>query len=187
MIIWTCSKIVKSSNIIWGAKKSENVIPLFAHSIIPSYHKKKVATKRRVCQDSYVHMWEIKKSKRSIIKYPYLIQNFRWFKVTVPAGFNKVRKCQEEVFVLYFDAKRCFNKTYFGFVSESLRIFNIFLWILCFVDPASRYICVMKTNFMYYLSSVYFVNQPLNVSGIFVAHHQEVYCINKTICKYCAF
>ena len=30
---------------------------------------------------------------------------------------------------------------------------------------------------MYHLSSVYFVSQPLHVSGIFVAHHQEVYCI----------
>ena len=30
---------------------------------------------------------------------------------------------------------------------------------------------------MQYLSSVYFVNQLLNVSGIFVAHHQKVYCI----------
>ena len=33
---------------------------------------------------------------------------------------------------------------------------------------------------MHYLSSVYFVNQPLHVSGIYVAHHQEVYC---TYCK----
>ena len=24
---------------------------------------------------------------------------------------------------------------------------------------------------------MYFVNQPVHVSGIFVAHHQEVYCI----------
>ena len=40
---------------------------------------------------------------------------------------------------------------------------------------------VMKTNLMRYLSSVYFVNQPLHVSGIFVAHHQEVYCIYTTI------
>jgi hypothetical protein len=30
---------------------------------------------------------------------------------------------------------------------------------------------------MHYLSSVYFVSQPLHVSGIFVAHHQEVNCI----------
>jgi len=30
---------------------------------------------------------------------------------------------------------------------------------------------------MHCLSSVYFVNQPLLVSGIFVAPHQEVYCI----------
>jgi hypothetical protein len=36
---------------------------------------------------------------------------------------------------------------------------------------------VMKTNLMHHLSSVYFVNQPLHVSGIFVTHHQEVYCI----------
>jgi len=35
----------------------------------------------------------------------------------------------------------------------------------------------MKTNLMHYLASVYFVNQPLPVSGIFMAHHQEIYCI----------
>jgi hypothetical protein len=34
---------------------------------------------------------------------------------------------------------------------------------------------------MHYLSSVYSVNQPLHVLGIFVAHHQEVYCICTTI------
>jgi len=37
----------------------------------------------------------------------------------------------------------------------------------------------MKPNLMHYLSSVYFVNQPLHVSGMFVAHHQEVYCIHR--------
>jgi len=35
----------------------------------------------------------------------------------------------------------------------------------------------MKTNLTHYLSSVYYINQPLHVSGIFVAHHQEVYCV----------
>jgi hypothetical protein len=59
--------------------------------------------------------------------------------------------------------------------------------VLCSVDCASRYICVIKTNLMHYLSSVYFVNQPLHVSGIFVAHHQEVYCIYTTIGMCCAF
>jgi len=34
-----------------------------------------------------------------------------------------------------------------------------------------------KTKLMHCLSSVYFVIQPLHVSGIFVALHQEVYCI----------
>jgi hypothetical protein len=56
------------------------------------------------------------------------------------------------------------------------------------LDRASRYIrVIMKTNLMRYLSSVYFVNQLLHVSGIFVAHHQEVYCIDTTIDKCCAF
>jgi len=37
--------------------------------------------------------------------------------------------------------------------------------------------CVIKTNLMHCLSWISFVNQPLHVSGIFVAYHQEVYCI----------
>jgi hypothetical protein len=39
---------------------------------------------------------------------------------------------------------------------------------------------------MHYLSSVYFINQPLHVSGIFVAHHQEVYCIYRVSQEECA-
>jgi len=38
-------------------------------------------------------------------------------------------------------------------------------------------IYVIKTNLTHYLSSVYFINYPLHISGIFVAHHQEVYCV----------
>jgi len=45
----------------------------------------------------------------------------------------------------------------------------------------------MNTNLMHYLSLVYFVSQPLHVSGIFVTHHQEVYCIYTTIGTCCAF
>ena len=40
---------------------------------------------------------------------------------------------------------------------------------------------------MQYLYSVYFVNQLLRVSGIFVAHHQEIYCIYTKIGMCCAF
>jgi hypothetical protein len=40
---------------------------------------------------------------------------------------------------------------------------------------------------MHYLSSVYFVNQPLHVSGVSVALHQEVYCIYTAIGTCCAF
>jgi hypothetical protein len=57
--------------------------------------------------------------------------------------------------------------------------------ILCFFDRASRYICLIKINLMHYLSSVYFVNQPLHVSGISLAHHQKVCCIYTTIGTVC--
>jgi hypothetical protein len=30
----------------------------------------------------------------------------------------------------------------------------------------------MKTNLMHYLSLIYFVTKPLQVSGMFLAHHQ---------------
>ena len=40
---------------------------------------------------------------------------------------------------------------------------------------------------LFMVSSVYFVNQLLHVSAIFVAHHQEVYCTYTTIGTCCAF
>ena len=40
---------------------------------------------------------------------------------------------------------------------------------------------------MHYLSSVYFVNQHLHVSGIFVAHHQGVYCSCTTRTNCCIY
>jgi hypothetical protein len=71
---------------------------------------------------------------------------------------------------------------------EGMKNSTVFLYmvvyILCFVDSAYRYICVMKTNLMHYLSSVYFVNKPLHVSGLFIAHHQEVYCVCVCVCIY---
>ena len=39
-----------------------------------------------------------------------------------------------------------------------------------FVGLKSRYICVIKTNLIHHVSSVYVVGQPVHVSGIFVAH-----------------
>ena len=48
-------------------------------------------------------------------------------------------------------------------------------------------ILIIKANLMHYLSSVYFVNQPLHGSGIVVAHHQEVYFIYATVSTCCAF
>jgi len=54
-------------------------------------------------------------------------------------------------------------------------------------EGEKKNIRVMKTNLMQFLSSVYFVIQPVHVSGIFVAHHQEVYSIYTTIGMCCAF
>jgi hypothetical protein len=69
--------------------------------------------------------------------------------------------------------------------------------IVCYPEPDKRSACstilftyylrVMKNNFVRYLSSVYFVSQPLHVSGIFVAHHQEVYCIHKKLVRIMLF
>jgi hypothetical protein len=30
---------------------------------------------------------------------------------------------------------------------------------------------------MYYLSLIYFINQPVHVSSVFIAHHQEVFTV----------
>jgi len=40
---------------------------------------------------------------------------------------------------------------------------------------------------MRYLSSVFFVNQPLHVSGISIAHYQDVKFIYTTFSTCCAF
>jgi hypothetical protein len=67
--------------------------------------------------------------------------------------------------------------------SNAIRCFetSINLYqILCFVDRASRYMHVMKPPWST-ISSVYSVTIPLHVSGLLVAHHQEVtmYICNK--------
>jgi hypothetical protein len=36
---------------------------------------------------------------------------------------------------------------------------------------------VMTTNQMHHLSLIYFVNQSLRVSGMFIAHHQEIFTV----------
>jgi len=89
--------------------------------------------------------------------------------------------------------KLCFKKFIFHFTRFSStdsprksRFSHNVSAVLCFVDRASRYIREMKTNLMHYLSSVYFVKKPLHISGISVAHHQEVYCIYTTVGTCCA-
>jgi len=56
-----------------------------------------------------------------------------------------------------------------------MPIISTYFDFLIFNSGKSIY--VIKTKFIQYLYSVYFVNQPLHVSGIFIAHHQEVYYI----------
>jgi len=66
-------------------------------------------------------------------------------------------------------------------LSASHRIHYIDRVTRCFV-----LIRVMKTTLMHCLSSVYFVNQPLHVSGIFVACHQDLHCIYRVSQEECA-
>jgi len=49
-----------------------------------------------------------------------------------------------------------------------------------------KYIRINKTNLMHCLSSAYFVYQPLHVSGVFIAHHQEVNSTHTTTGTYCS-
>ena len=60
---------------------------------------------------------------------------------------------------------------------ESVYLLNIISFEMvrsCINKTISTFIYVIETNLMHYLFSVYLVSQPLHVSGIFVAHHQEV-------------
>jgi hypothetical protein len=35
----------------------------------------------------------------------------------------------------------------------------------------------MQTNLVHYLPLIYFIIQPLHVSGVFIDHHQEVFTV----------
>jgi hypothetical protein len=35
----------------------------------------------------------------------------------------------------------------------------------------------MKTNHMHYLSLIYFIKQPVHLSGMFIAHHPAVFTV----------
>jgi hypothetical protein len=48
----------------------------------------------------------------------------------------------------------------------------IILTSFMFCLPCILIFFVVKTNYIHYLASIYFVNQPLLVSGMFIAHHQ---------------
>jgi hypothetical protein len=64
----------------------------------------------------------------------------------------------------------CYDQQIHTIISQIITLLQL--------TTKTQNICVIKTNFMHYLSSVYYVNQPLHVSAIFVAHHQEVYRIH---------
>jgi hypothetical protein len=49
--------------------------------------------------------------------------------------------------------------------------FFMFCW------PCTLIFFAMKTNQMHYLALIYFVSQSLHVSGMFIAHHQEVFTV----------
>jgi hypothetical protein len=93
---------------------------------------------------------------------------------------ERVKPTYNCIVITAFHQKKYSNCFFLHFVKQMPCLFNVsnkpysyFFFFLYFVDRASRYICVMKTNLMHYLSLVYFVSQPLHVSGIFVAHYQR--------------
>jgi hypothetical protein len=47
----------------------------------------------------------------------------------------------------------------------------------CLIALNRLNVFVMKTNLMHYLSLIYFVIQPLHVSGMFTAYHQEEFTV----------
>jgi hypothetical protein len=53
----------------------------------------------------------------------------------------------------------------------------LILQSLMFCWPCILIFLLMQTNLMHYLSLIYFVTQPLHGSGLFIAHHQEVYTV----------
>ena len=63
-------------------------------------------------------------------------------------------------------------------------LLEVYFCVRRYLTSVTVYLC--NTNQLtYYLSSVYFANQLLHISGIFVAHHQEVNCIHYTEVSRC--
>jgi hypothetical protein len=95
-------------------------------------------------------------NERGMISYPFIRQQFNLPYETIgPVSFHCLFK---PTFVLLLH------------------------WTVPYLSPT--YICVIKTNLMHYSSSVYFVNRPQRVSGIFVAHHQLKSTTRTNCCKY---
>jgi hypothetical protein len=50
-----------------------------------------------------------------------------------------------------------------------------------FIGQSKKRVCilfsVMKINHMLYFSLIYFVNQPLHVSGMIISHHKDVFTV----------
>jgi uncharacterized membrane protein YecN with MAPEG domain len=73
------------------------------------------------------------------------------------------------------------SKSQFGMLKRSIKIYKfvistipsffMFCWLCILI------IFVMKTNLMHCLSLIYFITQPLHVSGIFTAHHRELFIV----------
>jgi hypothetical protein len=68
------------------------------------------------------------------------------------------------LFVFLLKQRDFKEKSFFEITARFFRTENIF--------------SVMKNKFMHYLSSVNFVTQPLHVSGMFIAHLQEVFTVH---------
>ena len=125
-------------------------------------------------------MAEVVKEKETSI---FLSINFRKFAISGLIKLNLTFFFQELLLRCELDITRFLLRSRRVFTKHSITIQQETI-SLCLVDRASPYKRVKKTDSMHYLSSVYFVSQPLHVSGIFVARHQELYCIYTTIATF---
>jgi hypothetical protein len=68
-----------------------------------------------------------------------------------------------------------YRRTWFRLHHVVLRMHHMFImFFLMFCWPCISIYACNETNLMHYLSSDYSVTMPLHVSGLLVAHHQEV-------------
>ena len=102
---------------------------------------------------------------------------FGWFSCAVKNGLwnNSFNKCYRVVFLVAHK------------LNQYICPHTPKLYFLCSVDRTTRYIHLMKNQLDAQFIFSIFRQTPLHVSGISIAHHQEVHRMDTTIGTYCSF